>query len=228
MKSLTILPLLAVAASSNYDVERGFDGYGGFSSISDYTAECSNQVPSKGGVFEAPNYGTSGELTLDKYPNKLRCKHVVQADDSCSVIKISYRDIAVNVDPYPNTMTGSGGCDLDNFRFGWGQNKLTPPRCNCFGDGCSHDVMSDSFDIINDKNNFPNKHLGPTEFTIASNSFTFYFESIMMWKRGPNFERIPFSVDGHVILDWECVENEMTTTTLEPTTTATTATTTTT
>ena len=66
MKSLTILPLLAVAANSINGDERGFDGYGGFSSISDYTAECSKQVPDKGGVFEAPNFGSKTVQQVEK------------------------------------------------------------------------------------------------------------------------------------------------------------------
>ena len=205
MKTFSVLPLLAVSAENKKNqngVERGFLGDGTFSSISDYTAACSNQLPSKGGIFEAPNYGKSGEITLDKYSIELRCKHVVQADDSCSEIKITYRDIAVQSDHYSD-LFGHDKCNLDFFRFGWGQNELTPPRCNCFGDGCSHEIMGDYFDIVEDKFDRHDEDLGPAEFTIPSNSFTFYFESIAQHKFGPNHELIPFNVEGHVILDWE-------------------------
>ena len=230
MKTLSILPLLAVGATNRNNQngdERGFDGSGLVSNITDYSEDCSDQVPNKGGIFETTNSGNRGELTLDKYSTKLRCKHVVQADDRCSEIKISYRNIAVNA--YYN---GVGECTLDAFRFGWGENgteELTPPRCNCFGEGCSHDIMGDHFDNINDYYGLNDDHLGPAEFTIPSNNFTFYFESAMVWDFGPNGDLIPFSVDGHVILDWECVETELSTTTIEPTTfTTTTAFTTTT
>ena len=39
-------------------------------------------VPSKNGIFETANFGTSGEITLDEYKPRLRCKHDVLADTS--------------------------------------------------------------------------------------------------------------------------------------------------
>ena len=221
MKTLTTLPLYTASAINKVS-ERGYDGWGKVSDISQYSEDCSNLVPSKSGIFETTNLGTRGEITLDKYPLKIRCKHVVQADSSCSEIKISYRSIAVMSDYTYDT------CDYDGFRFGWTDDETddftaTPLRCNCFGDGCDHDTFDYFFDYAdnNDWVNHRDQNLGPEEFTINSNSFTLYFESDHEWN------------GGHVILDWVCVEPPTTTTTTtstEPTTstTSTTITTTTT
>ena len=225
MKTLPILPIFASSAigqNSHFDDERGFNGYGQFSSISEYSEECSNQVPSKGGIFETTNDGLRGEITLDNYKTKLRCKHAVQAEDDCSEITVRYRSVAVNAEE-------AYECNFDSFRFGWTEeesDELTPPRCNCFGDGCSHDIMGKIFDYLNSfKYDFRQKHLGPEEFTIASNSFTFYFESGVQYKWDENDDMYEFSYDGHVMLDWECTEYEMTTTSIKPTTTTTSTTT---
>ena len=70
MKILKVLPILTASAidqNSHLGDERGFNGYGQFSSISEYSEECSNQVPSKGGIFETTNDGLRGEITLDNY-----------------------------------------------------------------------------------------------------------------------------------------------------------------
>ena len=177
-------------------------------------------VPSKNGIFETANFGTSGEITLDEYKPRLRCKHDVLADTSCSEIKISYRSIAVMMDYISPT------CPIDGFRFGWTDNEtgnfsVTPPRCNCFGDGCTlNPELEYYFDYA--KNNrfyddYQDQHLGPEELTINSNSFTLYFESSPLFDNG-----------GHVILDWECVATTTTTTTSTSTTISTTSTLTTT
>ena len=213
MKTLTILPLLAAGANKKNEAgERGYDGYGKMSDISQYTEECSTQVPSKNGTFETANFETQGAITLDEYRPRLRCKHDVHADSSCSEIKISYRSIAVMTYESPF-------CGIDGFRFGWTDNETgdfsaTPLRCNCFGDGCNHPDLEYFFDYYNNNyfhDNYQDQHLGPEELTIKSNSFTLYFES------GPWFDN-----GGHVILDWECVFPTTTTTT--PTTISTTTT----
>ena len=200
MKALTIFPILAASGNHNM-IERGYDGWTKISDISQYSEECSNQVPSKGGIFVAPNYGNRGEITLDKYSTKLRCLHVVQADSSCSEIKISYRNIAVM------TEWDLPICTYDGFRFGWGD-EVTPLRCNCFGDGCSHDTMSEYF---NSAKYYGHDYLGPNEFTINSNSFTFYFESGTQYNWNEKGESVEFSWNGHVVLDWECVARVTTT-----------------
>ena len=210
MKICAILPLLA--AGANKKNERGYDGWGNTSDISQYSEECLTQVPSKNGIFETENSGTRGEIALDQYSAGLRCKHDVQTD--CSEIKISYRSIAVMLN------YGSPICDLDGFRLGWTDNEtgdfsVTPLRCNCFGGGCDHDELSDYFDYANNHyyyDSYQDQHLGPEEFTIKSNSFTLYFESLALWDDN----------GGHVILDWECVVNPTTTTTTTTTSTTTT------
>ena len=200
MKTWTILPILA--AGANKKNERGYEDWGKTSDISEYSEECLTQVPSKNGIFKTENFGTRGEIVLDEYSRGLRCKHDVQADSSCSEIKISYRSIAVMVPVFlPD-------CTIDGFRLSWTDNEtgdlsVTPLRCNCFGDGCDHDYqLSGWFDYVS---NFidSSQHLGPEEFTIKSNSFTLYFESLTQWHDD----------SGHVILDWECVATTTTTTT---------------
>ena len=215
MRILTILPLLAAGTNKmNEAGERGYDGWGKISDISQYLEECLTQVPSKNGIFETANFGTSGEITLDDYKPRLRCKHVVQADSSCSEIKISYRSIAVMA-------WSDETCKYDGFRFSWTDNEtgvtsVTPLRCNCFGDGCNDPDFEYYFDIANNNNYFDSlqePHLGPEQLTIKSNSFTFYFES----------EWFDAGFDGgHVILDWKCVFPTTTTTTTTTTSTTTT------
>ena len=211
MKNLTILPLLAAGANKNKNKvdERGYNGWGKTSDISEYSGECSSQVPSRGGIFETTNFGTHGEITLDKHSTYLRCKHVIQADSSCPDIKVSYRSVAIMMD------YGSDSCMYNGFRLGWTDDETddfsaTPLRCNCFGDGCNHSDFAYYFDYANNHyyyDSYQDQHLGPQELTINSNSFTLYFES------GRYFP------DGHVILDWECVFPPTTTTTTTSTTT---------
>ena len=50
--------------------------------------QCSIQVPSLGGDFEAINNELSGTISLNNYPNNIHCMHVVQADSSCVEIQI--------------------------------------------------------------------------------------------------------------------------------------------
>ena len=108
-------------------------------------------------------------------------------------------------------------CSLDGFRFGWTDDethdfRTTPMRCNCFGDGCDHPDFAYEFDYVNNHYYYSSpqgRNLGPSEFTINSNSFTLYFESGV---------RYP---EGHVILDWECVFPPTTTTTTTTTTSTT-------
>ena len=73
MKTFSVLPLLAVSASNTNNqngVERGFLGYGSFLNITDYSEDCSDQVPSRGGIFETTNSGINGSITLDEYATK--------------------------------------------------------------------------------------------------------------------------------------------------------------
>ena len=225
MKTFTILPLLAAGTSKNKVSERSYDENSFISEVSKYSEECSIQVPRykelsrHGGIFETTNLGTSGEISLEKYPYEISCKHDVHANNSCSMIKISYRSISVMMDYSVDY------CFFDGFRFGWTDNEtgefnVTPTRCNCFGDGCDLPKFALDFDYANNNNyydNYQDQHLGPEEITINSNSFTFYFETTI------------YADGGHVILDWECVEpptTTTTTTTTEPTTTTTSTTTT--
>ena len=196
MKLSTLLPILAAGANKKHpkkDDGRKLDqdrwAPDRFSA-SKVTKQCSSEVTSQGGTFETTNDGFSGEINLGNYPDSLQCKHEVQADSSCKAIKINYRDIAVEAAYYDN-------CDYDAFRFGWSEGTsdllISPPRCNCFGDGCGHDYLDDNFDDYTDKLEV---HLGPTEFSVNSNTFTFFFESDGS------------IANGHVVLDWECVDAE--------------------
>ena len=217
--STSILPILAVSAKKRQkkkDGDRTVEGERFAASA--YTRQCSNQVPSKDGIFTTTNNGFEGEIKLENYPNFVRCKHVVQADSSCEAIRVSYRSIAVEPE--------DDNCEFDSFRFGWagadGWN-VTPPRCSCFGDGCTNSgfgggAFEDYFGSYDDL------IAGTDGFSVNSNTFTFYFRADLSVNRG------------HVILDWECIEGDVTTqqpgteaadttTTRETTTTATSTTT---
>ena len=128
MRSFTlILPVLAVNAKKRKQ-ERGMATRGFL--MSSYHRQCSDQITAKGGRFETANYGNFGELKLENYPNDIKCHHKIQADESCSAIRVSYSSIAVQ-DGYQ--------CKADSFRFGWPGSTgfhVTRPRCDCFGDGC--------------------------------------------------------------------------------------------
>ena len=214
MKISILLPILAAGASKrpkkNQD-ERNVERF----VASQVTNQCLNQVPSLGGKFEATNTGISGAIVLTDYSDYTDCKHVVQADSSCQEIIVNYRSVAVE---YGNR------CVYDSFRFGWtGSNgfDVTPGRCSCFGDGCDFNLDYDDYydDYYNDEYEYTifqsDEAIGPDSFSVNSNTFTFYFKA-------------DSSIDGgHVIIDWECVEQATTTTDFTTTPTTTTSTTTT-
>lgn len=125
---LLILPIFSVSEKKRKHDERFITN--GFLTSS-YHRQCSDQVTAKGGSFGATNYGTHGEVRLENYPNHIKCHHKIVAEESCSAIRVSYQSIAVQ-DGYK--------CNFDSFRFGWSGStgfKVTPPRCDCFGDGCN-------------------------------------------------------------------------------------------
>ena len=196
----SFLPILAISAKKRKKYversERGPFDTNGFQTSSDYR-QCSDQITAKGGIFETTNDGLHGQVKLENYPNHIKCNHVIQAAESCSAIRVSYQSIAVQ-DRYK--------CKFDQFRFGWpGPNgfNVTPPRCDCFGDGCSsltyygNPWQDYSYDyswtgVTGD--------LADTDgFSVNSNTFTFYFRSNSFFSAG------------HVIFDWECLDQEVTT-----------------
>ena len=82
----------------------------------------------------------------------------------------------------------------------------TPRRCNCFGDGCDtlailaykdyyNDYFTHEYDMFNGQTD--EEQLGPSSFSVNSNSFTFFFIADTN------------HLNGHVIFDWECVESSL-------------------
>ena len=197
MKLSILLPILA--AGENEQLKKKDDNrtVGERFVASEVNEQCLNQVPNLGGTFQASNQGSRGEIRLENYADYTNCKHVVQAEPSCEEIQINYRSVAVE---------SSGGCYYDSFRFGWtGTNgfDVTPPRCDCFGDGCSSVITHGSYEFAFHEANAAN--IGPDSVTVNANTFTFFFYS--------DYSR----AQGHILLDWECVRYA--TTTATPTTT---------
>ena len=203
----SFLPILAISAKKRKkNVERGERSFGRKSSfrVSSYYRQCSDQIRAKGGTFETPDDGLRGQVKLENYPNHIKCNHVIQAADSCSAIRVTYQSIAVEDDHK---------CQSDFFRFGWsGPNgfNVTPPRCDCFGDGCDslteygygtwQDYSVDYTGLEDYGYTWTHGNLADTDgFSVNLNTFTFYF-------RSDNY--FP---GGHVIFDWECVDQEVTT-----------------
>ena len=188
MKLSTIF--LALAASANRKSEN--DGEKSVNQdlfdVDQITKQCSEIVTSLGGTFETSNNGFRGKINLDNYPTSITCKHVVQADNSCEAIKISYESILIEPALYDF-------CEFDGFRFGWTEcanNLTTPARCNCFGGGCddgAHYYMKPW-----DYDDYVEEQLGPTEFSINSNTFTFFFKSD------------GYLSYGHAVMNWECID----------------------
>ena len=192
MKLSTILPALVASAKKRENQKNGKKEVDGDRFVaSAVTEECSSVIPNLGGIFEVTNNGRSGEVNLDNYPDRVQCQQVVQADSSCQAIKITYQSIAVEPHFYDD-------CANDGFRIGWtGTNELnvSPPVCNCYGDGCEREdnELHDDFWYYEE---YAEKHLGPTEYSVNSNTFTFFFKSDGSFS------------DGHVLLDWECVDED--------------------
>ena len=154
---------------------------------SEVTSQCSDQVPSLGGYFDAINNGLSGTMILNNYSDNTNCKHVVQADSSCEEIQINYQSVAI--EPHPL-------CEFDSFRFGWTRADgfdVTPGRCSCFGEGCFTDLEYYDYGPQNNIGDTDEAMLGPDSFSIKSNSFTFYLKTDNMMDVG------------HIIFNWECV-----------------------
>ena len=95
------------------------------------------------GTFTTQVIGTDtgrlwGEVRLENYPNELNCHYVVNAGSDCKEIKINLRNVAVEKEASWNK------CH-DHFQFSWidsnGLSTSTPPRCTCYGDGCSETLM---------------------------------------------------------------------------------------
>ena len=184
MKFSTILPALASSAKKR-ESEKSQDRF----AIDEITDLCLEIVPSLSGTFETTNDGFHGEINLDNYPSKIKCKHVVQADNSCRAIKVKYRSVAVE----PATFES---CNRDGFQIGWfegTENFITSASCNCYGDGCDQGGLNfdgTSYDWFFDYyGNYAEEQLGPTEFTVNSNTFSFFFNSD------------DFVSHGHVVFD---------------------------
>ena len=190
MKLSTILPALVASANKKAKKKDGEKSVNQDRfAVNKITEQCSDIVPSLGGTFETSNDGFRGEINLDNYSDGIRCKHVVQADNSCEAIKISYESIAIEP-------SYDDSCDYDGFRIGWteGTNSLTTPaRCNCFGGGCDHDYFGIHFDYDHYED-LAEEHLGPAEYSVNSNTFTFFFKSDNSLAKG------------HAVLNWECID----------------------
>jgi len=179
---------------------------------SDYAeSNCAAQVAELGGSWSATGQGqTSGTIDLQNYQDDMDCMHEVVAADSCSAITVTYRDIAVE--------SCGVGCECDQFRFGWtpeGGNEELQSTSNCH---CNHEqscdtyVVPDSFWNGEDtdfstlgeyEEQYPNRYgdhqLKNDGFSVNTNRFKFYFYSDSSW------------YNGHVVLDWACVEDDVTT-----------------
>ena len=177
MKLSIILPVYAASVSTKQKNEDEVDQD---RSVTQnwVTEECSEQVSKLGGSFEATNIeGFLGTINLDQYPNDASCKHLVRADSRCKEIIIKYRSVAVESTAYSKT------CHHDSFQFVWfdevnDSKVVTPARCRCFGEGCV--VNSDWFDdsvssYVEHYEDYYEEQLGPTEYSVISNSFTFIF-----------------------------------------------------
>ena len=186
MRISTILPTLAVAAKNGKNKkggERKIDGEDRFVAA-EVTDDCKTIL---GADFGWINVGSRGMIKILDYPDALKCKYVVQANSGCEAIKIKYRSVAIEG-------AWDESCEYDGFRFGWSQGTrgmhISPRRCNCFGDGCSDNSFENDFEYWTE---YQQGHLGPTEFSVKSNSFTFFLESDSSISKG------------HVWLDWQCV-----------------------
>ena len=199
MKLSVVLPILSAGASKQKENKKGNRSVERFVA-SEVTNYCSDQVPAKGGTFEATGNDSNGLIKLENYPKNINCKHVVQASTSCAEIKVQLRSV----------VTEPAGCSYDFFRFGWAET-ITPARCGCFGDGCRSEFSYDQYYFVDyiasGFEDYINEMIGPDSFTIDSNTFTFYFKSD---------HYSPES--GHVAFDWECVRYTTTTTTTTTTT----------
>ena len=188
MKLSAILPILAAGSNERQhkNSEREFEQF----VASEVTDECSDQFPSFGWSFQTTNDGFRGEVNLDNFEDNVNCRHDIHAGNRCREIKIKYRSVAVE----------SISCHYVGFRFGWndGTNDyITPARCDCHGDGCDDPDLDYYF-------YGGAETLGPTELTVQSNAFTFFFHS-------PN---VVLPGSGHVHLDWECTSTPTTTDTM--------------
>ena len=212
MKLSTVLPILAVSANKrrrNKDGDRRAVGelIAPFVA-SNYPDQCSDQIPSLRNVFnpqpsfETTNDGTHGEIRLEHYPIDAHCRHVVQAVNNCKKIVVKYRSFSVERDTYAANL-----CGRDAFGFEWADangSNVTPPMCDCYGDGCKSNLDFDEGDYSEEY--FAN-YWGtsgkdvPDGFSIDTNTFTFYFSSDGNGGTYPGA-----NPGGHVILDWQCVD----------------------
>ena len=200
MKFSTVVSVLAASADTSEqkkDVERNM---GNLLPASFYSDECSHQIEASGGSFSTINNGFDGRVNLGDFRGYNGCTHTVQADNRCEEIEISYRRVAVE-------------CNYNHFGFAWKNqaNELisTPRRCDCFSVvSCwtsPHQPMFYSHVVPS----LGEQRLGPTDFNLNSNSFTFFFHSV----GGADV--------GHVVFDWYCVKNATTTSTSTTTSTTT-------
>ena len=202
--------------------------------------QCSVKVPQpappifqiRGGTFETTNNGSSGELKLEDYGSHTGCQHTVKT--SCQAIQIKYRSVKVQVvDEHCEDFFMLEWFDPSvKYPFGYlqGDHTMTTGRlCGCLGDGCQSSPLHNVYENNDHRDDYTFEdyygfsqeeidHLvGPDDFTINANSFTFFFNSNNIYD------------GGHVILDWECTTpTTSTTTTTSITSTPTTISTTTT
>ena len=99
MKLSTLLPILAAGKpDKRKEEDRSVERF----VASQVTNQCSDQVPSLGGDFDAINNGLSGTIILNNYFDNTNCKHVVQADSSCEEIRINYQSVAIEAPLHSN------------------------------------------------------------------------------------------------------------------------------
>ena len=176
--------------------------------------DCSAQAEATGATFKAKGEGTTaGSIKLSNYQNNQHCKHVVQAAETCTAIRVNFKNVAVEACAYGDSV---GTCSCDQFRFGFDpdgdgshEELLSPGNCFCNDPkNCDTRIGGDGLDSGNsfaeDMDNFPSYYSYDWQqlsdgFSVNGNKFTFYFGSD------------DTIYGGHVEVDWECVEGEVTT-----------------
>ena len=170
-----------------------------------FKQQCSSiqRLNRKDRVFEASGQGEmQGTLRLENYPNKIRCHEEIRASSNCVAIKATVRSAAIE----------SGGWCFDGFWLSWesigspSKQYVTPKNCHCYSEGCNTELYSHEFGYMNFIEHWdPSLFNSSTEtairenFSINTNVFKFLFKSDMIM------------YGGHVVIDWECVEDEVST-----------------
>ena len=179
---------------------------------------CSNQILQ----FETTNDGQRGTIIVENYPDFVSCKEEIEVNPGCTEVNFTYTNVALpgSWNNHYGWYHGDESCKLSGFWFasfrGWSESDSTPPRCHCYGDGCTDhnvevssyvDYDMDSYTAIYELSDYKLfKHQfdsGEVNDSLSINVDESKFKFFFFGDADPYYG---YARGGHIMVNWECNE----------------------